>query len=110
MSACTSCGACCACYRVEFAVYQMDFAGGTVPGDMAEEVNGNTWRMNGTGTVPIRCTALTGTIGEQVGCSIYSLRPAPCHELVEGSEGCQRARAKRGLPALEGLQARQATL
>jgi uncharacterized protein len=110
MSACTSCGACCACYRVEFPVYQMDFAGGTVPGDMAEEVNGNTWRMNGTGTVPIRCTALTGTIGEQVGCSIYSLRPAPCHELVEGSEGCQRARAKRGLPALEGLQARQATL
>ncbi len=91
-------------------MYQMVFAGGTVPGDMAEEVNGNTWRMNGTGTVPIRCAALTGTVGEQVGCSICSLRPAPCHELVEGSEGCQRARTKRGLPALEGLQARPATL
>lgn len=100
-SACTSCGACCACFRVEFPVYEMAFAGGTVPDDLAEEVNGNTWRMQGTGTVPIRCTALTGTVGEQVGCSIYALRPAPCHELAEGSDGCNRARAKLGLPARE---------
>ena len=100
-SACTSCGACCACFRVEFSVYEMAFAGGTVPTELADEVNGNTWRMRGTGTVPIRCTALTGTVGEQVGCRIYPLRPAPCHALVEGSDGCQRARAKLGLPALE---------
>lgn len=101
MSACTRCGACCACFRVEFSVYEMDFAGGPVPAIMAHEVNGNTWRMNGTGTVPIRCAALTGVVGEQVGCNIYPLRPAPCHQLEEGSEGCQRARAKLGLPALE---------
>lgn len=102
-SACTSCGACCACFRVEFSVYEMDFAGGTVPTELADEVNGNTWRMQGTGTVPIRCTALTGTVGEQVGCNIYPLRPSPCHALVEGSDGCKRARAKLGLPALEAL-------
>ena len=100
-SACTSCGACCACFRVEFSVYEMAFAGGTVPAELADEVNGNTWRMRGTGTVPIRCTALTGTVGEHVGCRIYPLRPAPCHALVEGSDGCSRARAKLGLPALE---------
>ena len=100
MSACTTCGACCACYRVQFSVYEMDFAGGTVPAELADEVNGNTWRMQGTASVPIRCTALTGTVGEAVGCRIYPLRPAPCHELQEGSEGCQRARSRLGLPAL----------
>ncbi len=101
MTACTSCGACCACFRVEFSAYEMDFADGTVPAALAHEVNGNTWRMNGTAMVPIRCAALTGEVGVQVGCSIYPLRPAPCHQLEEGSEGCQRARAKLGLPALE---------
>lgn len=100
MSACQSCGACCACFRVEFSVYEMDFAGGTVPSGMAHEVNGNTWRMEGTGLVPIRCVALGGTVGQRVGCSIYDLRPAPCHALEEGSEACHRARAKLGLPAL----------
>ncbi|CAM8648890.1 COG0727 Predicted Fe-S-cluster oxidoreductase [Comamonadaceae bacterium] len=100
MSACTTCGACCACFRVEFSVYEMDFAGGTVPVGLAHEISGNRWRMNGTSEVPIRCTALTGTVGERVGCRIYALRPAPCHELTEGSEACARARSKRGLPAL----------
>ncbi len=100
MTACTSCGACCACYRVEFSVYEMDVAGGSVPSGMAHEVNGNRWRMNGTAEVPIRCSALTGTLGENVGCSIYALRPAPCHELEEGSEACAKARSKVGLPAL----------
>lgn len=80
----------------------MGFAGGSVPSDLAHEVNGNTWRMNGTDAVPIRCAALTGTVGEQVGCSIYALRPAPCHALEEGSDACHRARNKLGLPALSG--------
>ena len=103
MSACTSCGACCACFRVNFSVYEMDIEGGTVPSCLATEVNGNTWRMRGTDEVPIRCAALTGTLGEQVGCSIYAWRPAPCREFTEGSESCQRARSKHGLPALQGF-------
>lgn len=78
----------------------MEFAGGPVPAHMAHEVNGNTWRMEGTGLVPIRCAALTGTVGQRVGCSIYAQRPSPCHALEEGSNDCQRARAKLGLATL----------
>jgi Fe-S-cluster containining protein len=101
VSACTSCGACCACFRVDFSVYEMDFEGGTVPSGLANEVNGNTWRMRGTDYVPIRCAALTGTLGTKVGCGIYEWRPSPCREFEEGSDACHRARSKRGLPPLE---------
>ena len=37
-------------------------------------------RMKGTDEVAPRCIALTGEIGQQVGCSIYADRPSPCHE------------------------------
>jgi uncharacterized protein len=104
MSACQSCGACCAAYRVQFSVYELDDAGGTVPAAMTEPVNGATSRMRGTGEVPIRCVALTGTVGQSVGCSIYLQRAAPCRELAEGSYSCNKARARHGLPALgDGL-------
>ena len=104
MSACQSCGACCAAYRVQFSVYELDDAGGAVPAALTEPVNGSTCRMRGTGEVPIRCVALTGTVGQSVGCSIYPLRAAPCRELTEGSYACDKARARHGLPALgDGL-------
>ena len=90
---CQSCGACCAVYRVEFPVYELEGAGGTVPPDRTEVVNGNTCRMKGTGAVPIRCTALTGTVGVSVNCGIYPLRPSPCRVLDAGSPGCRKARA-----------------
>jgi Fe-S-cluster containining protein len=100
MSACTSCGACCACFRVDFSVYEMDIEGGTVPSGLANEVNGNTWRMRGTDHVPIRCAALIGKLGVEVQCGIYEWRPSPCREFEEGSDSCHRARSKRGLPPL----------
>ena len=60
--------------------------------------------MLGTGEVPIRCVALSGTVGVSVDCTIYGQRPAPCHELTEGSYACNKARARHGLPALgDGL-------
>lgn len=101
MSACQSCGACCACYRVQFAVYELDELGGTVPTRLTEVVNGVTCRMRGTGEVPIRCVALAGTVGQQVGCVIYHQRPSPCAELTEGSPGCNKARIHHGLPTLD---------
>ena len=97
---CTSCGACCACFRVDFSVYEMEDMGGQVPTGLALEVNGSTMRMRGTDYVPIRCAALSGTLGEKVGCGIYEWRPSPCREFSEGSDACERARARHGLPPL----------
>lgn len=97
---CLSCGACCATFRVDFAVYELDDMGGTVPAGLAVEVNGSTCRMRGTDHVPIRCAALTGQVGVKVTCGIYEWRPSPCREFAEGSDACQRARAKHGMPPL----------
>lgn len=100
MSACTTCGACCACFRVDFSVQETQHGGGSVPDGLAVDVNGNTCRMRGTDHVPVRCAALTGKIGSPVGCGIYEWRPSPCREFEEGSDACDRARAKHGLPSL----------
>lgn len=100
MSACTSCGACCSWCRVDFSTYELDEAGGSVPSGLAVEVNGTTARMRGTDHWPPRCAALSGTVGIQVGCGIYEWRPSPCREFEEGSEACDRARQRHGLPPL----------
>ena len=57
---CLACGACCAAYRVDFAVNEMEDHGGQVPMGLAVEVTGHTWRMRGTDHQPVRCAALTG--------------------------------------------------
>jgi Fe-S-cluster containining protein len=85
---------------VDFAVYEMEDMGGSVPSGLAVEVNGSTCRMRGTDHVPIRCAALTGTVGKQVACGIYEWRPSPCREFEEGSDACARARTKHGLAPL----------
>jgi Fe-S-cluster containining protein len=103
MSACCSCGACCAYFRVDFAVYELDDLGGSVPSDLVLEVKGNTARMRGTDHVPMRCIALTGQVGEQVACGIYEARPSPCREFAEGSDGCGRARRKHGMAPLDEI-------
>lgn len=100
MSACQSCGACCAMFRVDFSCYELEDAGGTVPMGLAVEVNGSTARMRGTDHWPVRCAALTGQVGERVGCGIYEWRPSPCREFEEGSDACLRARARHNLPDL----------
>lgn len=97
MSVCQSCGACCANFRVDFSVYELDEMGGNVPSGLTVEVNGSTCRMRGTDHVPIRCAALSGKVGEYVNCGIYEWRPSPCREFSEGSDACHRARARHGL-------------
>ena len=98
MSACTSCGACCCNFRVDFAVYELDDMGGRVPSGLTVPVNGSTVRMRGTDHVPIRCAALSGKVGDKVDCGIYEWRPSPCREFEEGSDACIRARTRHGLP------------
>jgi len=100
MSACTSCGACCASFRVDFAVYELESMGGTVPDGLTVEINGSTCRMRGTDHVPIRCAALSGKVGEQVACGIYEWRSSPCREFTEGDYACNKARARHGLAPL----------
>ncbi|EGI77845.1 hypothetical protein HGR_03999 [Hylemonella gracilis ATCC 19624] len=85
---------------MDFSAYELESAGGSVPDGLAVEVNGNTARMRGTDHVPIRCAALTGKLGTQVACGIYEWRPSPCREFEEGSEACNRARSRHGLPPL----------
>lgn len=100
MSACTECGACCASFRVDFSVCEMQDEGGSVPMGLAVEVTERTWRMRGTDHASPRCAALMGRIGQHARCGIYEWRPSPCHEFQEGSDACARARHRHGLPAL----------
>jgi uncharacterized protein len=96
-SPCTHCGACCASFRVDFSLQQLQSHGGSVPDGLAVEVNHSTCRMRGTDHTPPRCAALAGKLGDKVSCGIYEWRPNPCHELEAGSDACQLARARHGL-------------
>ncbi len=100
VSPCLSCGACCACFRVDFSVHELLSEGGSVPDGLTVEVSGHTARMRGTDHVPVRCAALTGKLGQHVGCGIYEWRPSPCREFEAGSEACDRARARHGMAPL----------
>jgi Fe-S-cluster containining protein len=94
-------GDCCAAERVDCSVEEHDDHGGTVPSGLAVDVTGSTVRMRGTDHASPRCAALTGRIGERAACGIYEWRPNPCRELEPGSDGCERARARHGLPRLD---------
>lgn len=96
---CQACGACCASFRVDFAVHETLSRGGHVPDGLAEPVGDHTCRMRGTDHAPPRCAALTGRVGERVACGIYEWRPAPCREFEAGSNACAQARRRHGLPA-----------
>ena len=100
VSPCLSCGACCACFRDDFSVHELLSEGGSVPDGLTVEVSGHTARMRGTDHVPVRCAALTGKLGQHVGCGIYEWRPSPCREFEAGSEACDRARARHGMAPL----------
>ena len=100
MSACQQCGACCASFRVDFSVEELDDNGGSVPSGLTVPLTDTLCRMRGTDHSPPRCAALIGQIGGQVSCGIYEWRSSPCREFSEGSDACNRARLRQGLPAL----------
>jgi Fe-S-cluster containining protein len=106
---CTSCGACCATYRVTFLRQELDTApGGWVPAALTETINDRGVCMSGTMNRPRRCLALRGTIGVDVGCTIYQRRPSPCRAFApeagtgHGDTACGDARRLHGLPPLTG--------
>ena len=104
---CVRCGACCASFRVDFSVHELDTQGGCVPAGLAVELNDHLCRMRGTDHAAPRCAALTGRVGERAVCGIYEWRPSPCREfgmlapLGIGDDACARARARHGLPPLD---------
>lgn len=103
---CTTCGACCASFRVDFARDELQSAGGSVPDGLAVDLNGAMCRMRGTDHSPPRCAALVGHVGQHASCGIHEWRPGPCREFGLrapqglGDEACARARARHGLPPL----------
>lgn len=94
---CLTCGACCASFRVDFAVQELEGCGGRVPYGLADPITEHLHRMRGTDYRSPRCAALTGKLGEQVACGIYEWRPSPCREFEAGSDACRQARLRHGL-------------
>ena len=100
MNACQQCGACCATLRVSFPAEETDGGGGCVPQALTE-VYGNVVCMRTTADG--RCLALRGTVGMDVSCAIYELRPSSCREfaplaaLGRGDDACNDVRRRCGL-------------
>lgn len=70
---CISCGACCAYFRVSFYWAEAESGGGVVPQHLTEQITPFMSCMQGTNQKQnTRCTALEGTIGKCVSCSIYA--------------------------------------
>ena len=103
---CQTCGACCASFRVSFYWGEGAEAGGGVPAALTEPLPPHRLCMAGTNSKAPRCIALSGKVGEAVGCGIYTRRSSTCREfLADGAadSACTRARAKYGLAPLAGL-------
>jgi uncharacterized protein len=111
MNPCQSCGACCAAFRVDFAVEELASRGGMVPDGLAVELTSTLARLRGTDHAIPRCAALVGEVGRSTGCAIHEWRPSPCREfglrapMGIGDEACDRARARHGLPPLGATEA-----
>lgn len=95
---CQRCGACCAFYRVSFYWAEADDApGGSVPAALTRPVGPLHRCMAGTEARPVRCIALQGEVGRDVGCAIYARRSSTCRGVQPGDSQCLRARAGHGL-------------
>jgi Fe-S-cluster containining protein len=95
---CLDCGACCVTYRVSFYWAEAEALG--LPEPLVEQVNAFYACMAGTNQPRPRCQALTGEIGSAVACSVYTQRPAACHEVLAGDDKCLAARQRHGLPPI----------
>ena len=101
---CVSCGACCAFFRVSFYWSEAEISvGGITPSHLTSPISPTRVAMKGTDQSQPRCVCLEGSIGNEVKCTIYELRPSPCREFTASwADGqcnidCNRARAHYSL-------------
>jgi Fe-S-cluster containining protein len=98
---CTSCGVCCATFRVSFYWAETDaHPDGSVPAHLTIPITPHIVAMRGTEQRPPRCVALEGEPGQRVGCSIYPQRSSTCREFEAGDARCNEARQAFGLPLI----------
>lgn len=98
---CQSCGACCAAFRVSFYWVESDaHPDGTVPAHLTTQVSPHLLAMRGTDCKPVRCIALEGELGRQVGCTIYPLRSSSCRSFNPDDPRCNEIRGRLGLPPI----------
>jgi len=91
---CQQCGACCASFRVDFSIHELQSWGGQTPDGLAEVLSGQLCRMRGTDYAAPRCAALYGKVGSDIQCAIYEYRPSPCRKFEAGSDACLQARKR----------------
>lgn len=106
---CLRCGACCTLFRVSFYWTESDeVTPGGVPAELTEVAPiPHRLMMKGTGTAPVRCVALKGNIGGEIGCSIHTNRPSVCRDFPASYEDgvtpnprCDAAREKFAMAPL----------
>mgnify|MGYP007067821317 FL=1 len=78
-----------------------------MPDDVVVPINSTFVAMIGTDRKPARCTALLGSVGQVVRCTMYEQRSSSCQEFQASWEGgvhnahCDAARAAHGLDPIE---------
>lgn len=104
---CLACGVCCHHFRISFYQGECYSNGGTVPDDKVIPITPFFVAMRGTEKGNGKCVALSGEIGHNIGCQIYSSRPSVCRayhvwdENGEPNPKCQELREKHGIPPLK---------
>ncbi len=94
-SPCQACGACCA-YSASWPRFSLE-----TDAELAAIPEALVARdLSGMAADGDRCLALTGTIGEHVACTIYTVRPIVCRDCQPGDPECHTARERWGLPPL----------
>ena len=104
---CLTCGVCCQYFRISFYQGECQSNGGTVPDNKVVSITPFFVAMKGTQHGGGRCVALSGEIGDNIGCQIYTQRPSVCRayhvwdESGQPNPKCQELRKKHGLSPLE---------
>jgi Fe-S-cluster containining protein len=105
---CTRCGACC--FNPPENVHEgytkyVELAPGDVLWKRPELLRRHTVEEEGRVHLRLladqRCSALAGSLGRRVRCTIYHVRPSPCRRVQAGAELCTKYRRGLGLEQAE---------